>query len=61
MNKNGQLDELNLGGIIGGVIGGFIGLIIASRMGSASIVIKGMSFLISGIACYFVASKIIDE
>ena len=60
MNRLGQLDELNIGGIIGGVLGGMISLIVTAKM-SGGIFLKLAGFLITGVVCYMIATKIIDE
>lgn len=60
MNKLGQLDDLNIGGIIGGVIGGMISLIVTAKMGGG-LFLKLAGFLMTAVVCYIVASKLIDE
>lgn len=60
MNNNGQMDELNIFGIITGVIGGFIGVLITGRM-AGGLFLKIASFIITGIVCYFAGAKLIDE
>ena len=60
MNNKAQMDEVNLLGIIGGVIGGFIGVFITAKM-NGGLFLKFASFAITGIVCYVIASKLVDE
>ena len=58
MNKHAQ--EINIIGIIGGLIGGAISIIVTKNMGGG-LILKLMSCALTGIVCYFVASKIGED
>ena len=60
LSKRGQLDELNMVGVIGGILGGFASVLITKSMGGG-IALKLMGFVLTGVVCYFIASKIADD
>lgn len=61
MNKKAQLelDDISIVGIIFGLVGVGIGILIAKQMDSP-LIIRLLSGLVSGAACYFVGGKIAD-
>lgn len=60
-SKKGQFDEPAAWvGLLLGLIGAFIGLIIAKRT-EAGILIRIMSAIVCGIACFFIGWKIVDS
>ena len=59
MNKLAQF-ELSYVGVIFGVIGGLLSVFIASKMVD-SVMMMGLSFIITGVTCYAISSKILSN